>query len=138
MPLRPAMVFVPEEDYLYVAWMRQNSQLRLTAGDAAEIAFDGLPGQVFAAKVRNVLPVIAEGQVQPNGNLIAFTSSPPAGRVPVILDVTDPNFDQYRALMPGGAYGQVALYSEHFHHVAVMRKILLRMASWMNYIYPFH
>ena len=85
-----------------------------------------------------VLPVIAEGQVQPGGNLIGFTGSPPPGRVPVVLGVTDPEFAQYRDLMPGGAYGQAALYSEHLHHVAIMRKILLRMASWMNYIFPFH
>ncbi|HSC84742.1 MAG TPA: HlyD family secretion protein [Pseudomonas sp.] len=137
-PLRPAMIFVPQEDYSYVAWMRQNSQLRLTIGDEAEIAFDGLPGQVFSAKVKMVLPVIAEGQVQPGGSLIAFTGAPPAGRVPVILEVNDPKFDQYRDIMPGGAYGQAALYSKHFHHVAIMRKILLRMASWMNYLFPFH
>jgi multidrug resistance efflux pump len=138
MPLRPAMVFVPQEEYTYVAWMRQNSQLRLTEGDEAEIAFDGLPGQVFTAKVKQVLPVIAEGQVQPTGNLLGFTGSPPAGRVPVELKITDPRFDQYRDIMPGGSYGQAALYSEHFHHVAIMRKILLRMAAWMNYIFPFH
>lgn len=138
MPLRPAMVFVPLEDHSYVAWMRQNSQLRLTLGDEAEIAFDGIPGQVFAARVKMVMPVIAEGQVQPSGHLIGFTGSPPPGRVPVVLEVTDPAFEQYRGLMPGGAYGQAALYSEHFHHVAVMRKILLRMSAWMNYIFPFH
>ncbi|BBP83733.1 hemolysin D [Pseudomonas sp. Pc102] len=138
MPLRPAMVFVPLEDHAYIAWMRQNSQLRLSLGDEAEIAFDGIPGEVFAARVKMVMPVIAEGQVQPSGNLIGFTGSPPAGRVPVVLEVTDPDFEQYRSLMPGGAYGQAALYSEHFHHVAIMRKILLRMAAWMNYIFPFH
>ena len=59
--------------------MRQNSQLRLTLGDDAEIAFDGLPGQVFKARVKMVLPVIAEGQLQPSGNLMGFTGSPPAG-----------------------------------------------------------
>ncbi|MGE8498920.1 MAG: HlyD family secretion protein [Pseudomonas sp.] len=138
MPLRPAMVFVPHEDHSYVAWMRQNSQLRLTLGDEAEIAFDGIPGEVFTAKVKMVMPVIAEGQVQPSGNLIGFTGSPPPGRVPVVLEVTDPEFEQYRDIMPGGAYGQAALYSKHFHHVAIMRKILLRMSAWMNYIFPFH
>lgn len=138
MPLRPAMVFVPHEDYAYVAWMRQNSQLRLTMGDDAEIAFDGLPGKVFKARVKMVLPVIAEGQVQPSGNLLGFTGSPPPGRVPVVLEVIDPAFEPYRDLLPGGSYGQAALYTEHFHHVAVMRKILLRMSSWMNYFFPFH
>ncbi|MBD9513673.1 HlyD family secretion protein [Pseudomonas sp. PDM22] len=135
---RPSMVFVPSEDYFYVAWMRQNSQLRLEAGAAAEIAFDGLPGQVFQAKVRRVLPVIGEGQIQPGGNLVSFTGSPPPGRVPVVLDITDPAFEPYRAELPGGAFGQAAVYSEHAKELAVMRKILLRMSSWLNYIYPFH
>lgn len=135
---RPSMVFVPSEDYYYVAWMRQNSQLRLEAGSAAEVAFDGLPGQVFQAKVRRVMPVIGEGQVQPGGNLVSFTGSPPPGRVPVVLDITDPAFDQYRAELPGGSFGQAAVYSEHAEELAVMRKILLRMNSWLNYLYPFH
>ncbi|WP_044870457.1 biotin/lipoyl-binding protein [Pseudomonas sp. LFM046] len=138
MPLRPSMVFIPDEGHYFAAWMRQNSQLRLTPGDEAEVAFDGIPGQVFKGHVKQVLGVIGEGQVQPSGNLTSFSGSPPPGRVPVIIEITDPDFANYAALMPGGAYGQAALYSEHFHHVAIMRKILLRMAAWMNYIFPFH
>ncbi|UVE15978.1 HlyD family secretion protein [Pseudomonas sp. LS44] len=138
LPLRPSMVFIPDEGHYFVAWMRQNSQLRLTPDDEAEIAFDGIPGKVFKGEVKNVIAVIGEGQIQPSGTLMSYTGSPPPGRVPVIIEITDPNFAQYSKLMPGGSYGQAALYSKHFHHVAVMRKILLRMAAWMNYIFPFH
>ncbi|MFZ6049715.1 HlyD family secretion protein [Pseudomonas sp. CR3202] len=138
LPLRPSMVFIPDEGYYFAAWMRQNSQLRLSTGDEAEVAFDGIPGRVFQGKVKQVIGVIGEGQVQPSGTLISFTGSPPPGRVPVIIEITDPDYAQYAALMPGGSYGQAALYSKHFHHVAIMRKILLRMAAWMNYIFPFH
>ncbi|WP_044874371.1 biotin/lipoyl-binding protein [Pseudomonas sp. LFM046] len=138
LPLRPSMVFIPDEGHYFAAWMRQNSQLRLSTGDEAEVAFDGIPGRVFQGKVKQVIGVIGEGQVQPSGTLISFTGSPPPGRVPVIIEITDPDYAQYAALMPGGSYGQAALYSKHFHHVAIMRKILLRMAAWMNYIFPFH
>jgi len=138
LPLRPSMVFIPEEGHYFAAWMRQNSQLRLSVGDEAEVAFDGIPGQVFGGRVTSVIGVIAEGQVQPSGTLIGYTGSPPAGRVPVIIEITDPAYAQYSKLMPGGAYGQAAIYSQHFHHIAMMRKILLRMAAWMNYIFPFH
>lgn len=138
LPLRPSMVFVPDEGQYFVAWMRQNSQLRLTSGDEAEIAFDGIPGKVFSGKVKQVIGVIGEGQVQPSGTLLSYTGSPPAGRVPVFIEITDPDYAQYASLMPGGSYGQAALYSQHFHHVAIMRKILLRMAAWTNYIFPFH
>ncbi|NWL76977.1 HlyD family secretion protein [Pseudomonas taiwanensis] len=138
LPLRPSMVFIPDEGFYFIAWMRQNSQLRLSTGDEAEVAFDGIPGRVFKGEVKQVIPVIGEGQVQPSGTLISFTGSPPPGRVPVFIEITDPDYAQYAAVMPGGSYGQAALYSKHFHHVAIMRKILLRMAAWMNYIFPFH
>lgn len=138
LPLKPPMVFIPDEGQYFVAWMRQNSQLRLAPGDEAEVAFDGLPGQVFSGKVKQVIAVIGEGQVQPSSNLISYSSSPPPGRVPVFIEITDPAYEQYKNLMPGGSYGQAAIYTEHFHHVAIMRKVLLRMAAWMNYIFPFH
>ncbi|GLZ87626.1 hemolysin D [Metapseudomonas resinovorans] len=138
LPLRPSMVFIPDEGFYFIAWMRQNSQLRLSTGDEAEVAFDGIPGRVFKGEVKQVIPVIGEGQVQPSGTLISFTGSPPPGRVPVFIEITDPEYAQYAAVMPGGSYGQAALYSKHFRHVAIMRKILLRMAAWMNYIFPFH
>ncbi|MEG1038396.1 MAG: HlyD family secretion protein [Pseudomonas sp.] len=138
LPLRPSMVFIPQESYYFAAWMRQNSLLRLVAGDEAEVAFDGIPGKVFKGQVKSVITVIAEGQIQPSGNLIGFSGSPPPGRVPVIIEITDPDFVQYSAQMPGGAYGQAAVYSKHFEHIGMMRKILLRMAAWMNYIFPFH
>jgi len=33
---------------------------------------------------------------------------------------------------------QVAIYTDHFGHLAVLRKVLLRMTSWMHYIYLDH
>ena len=138
LPLRPSMVFIPQEGHYFAAWMRQNSLLRLSPGDEAEVAFDGIPGRVFKGRVKDVIAVIGEGQVQPSGTLLSYTGLPPPGRVPVIIEITDPDYAQYATLLPGGAYGQAALYSQHFHHVAIMRKILLRMAAWMNYLFPFH
>ncbi|MBK8970038.1 MAG: HlyD family secretion protein [Hahellaceae bacterium] len=138
MPLRPLMVFVPQESHHLVAWFRQNSLLRLVPGDEAEVTFDGIPGEVFSATVLSVAPVIAEGQLQASGNLITATGNQIPGRIPVIINITDEKFAAYANQVPGGAFGQAAVYSEHFHHVAVMRKILLRMAAWMNYLFPFH
>ena len=37
--------------------------------------------------------------------------------------------------LPDGIYAQVAVYSDHFTHVSVMRKVLLRMTSWVHYLY---
>jgi hypothetical protein len=29
----------------------------------------------------------------------------------------------------------VAIYTEHWHHLSMIRKILLRMRSWQNYVF---
>jgi hypothetical protein len=31
-----------------------------------------------------------------------------------------------------------AVYTEHWHHVAILRKARLRMSSWMNYVFLEH
>lgn len=138
LPLRPVMIFVSSEGHYLIGWFRQNSLLRIEQGSDAEVAFDGIPGTVFTGKVAQVLPVMAEGQVQPSGELISPASAPRPGRVPVMIEITDERYARYVDIMPGGGYAQAAVYSHHFHHVAIMRKILLRMASWMNYLFPFH
>ena len=88
--------------------------------------------------MKAMMPALSEGQIQPSGDIIRPTAAAFPGRIAVIIDITDPEFEQFRAIVPGGAYAQAAIYSEHFHHVAIMRKILLRMSAWMNYLFPFH
>jgi len=139
MPLRPAMVFVQQESFAYVGWYRQNSSMRLKKGFEAEIAFDALPGKVFTGEVVKVLPVIGEGEVQANGSMIRLgVASRIPGRIPVQIVITDPRFAELEQYVPGGSYGQSAIYSDSFTHVSIMRKIILRMSSWMSYFFPFH
>ncbi len=138
LPLRPVMVFVSGEGHYLVAWFRQNSLLRLEVGNEAEVAFDGIPGTVFSGEIQLVMPAMAEGQIQASGNLLNPYMAPRPGRIAVVINITDPRYKAYAARVPGGAYAQAAVYSEHFRHVAIMRKILLRMSAWMNYLFPFH
>jgi hypothetical protein len=34
-----------------------------------------------------------------------------------------------------GTTGNVAIYSHHMHHLGILRKVLLRMKSWMNFVF---
>jgi multidrug resistance efflux pump len=133
-PLRPAMVFVNTNkgDQDLGAAFQQNSLQRVKAGDEAEVAFDAVPGRVFKGKVRLVLDAIAAGQLQASGTLVDFGARTEGGRALAIIDVTD-DISDYQ--IPLGAAGQVAIYTEHWHHVSMIRKILLRMRSWQNYIF---
>ena len=101
-------------------------------GDEAEIAFDAVPGRVFKAKVRLVLDAIAAGQMQATGALVDFGARTEGGRALAIIDIED---DMSPYQIPLGAAAQVAIYTEHWHHVSLLRKILLRMRSWQNYIF---
>ena len=131
---RPVMVFVntDKRDQQLGAAFQQNSLQRVKAGDDAEVAFDAVPGRVFKGKVRNVLDAIATGQVQLTGTLVDFGERTEGGRALAVIDVTD---DMSGYQIPLGAAGQVAIYTEHWHHVSMIRKILLRMRSWQNYVF---
>lgn len=135
LPLRPVMVFIPEQKRQIIAQFRQNSLLRLEAGDEAEVVFTALPGQVFAGKLTRILPVVPGGTYQAQGTLQNLTLAPGSDGVLAVIELT-PNAEV--DALPDGIYAQVAIYSDHFSHVSVMRKVLLRMTSWMHYLYLDH
>ena len=135
LPLRPTLIFVHDEQSPLLAAFRQNSALRLREGYEAEIVYPSIPGRVFHGTVRGVLPNMAEGQMQATGNLIGTQAFVAVGRIPVMINIDD-DMSEYN--LPTGTRAQVAVYSDHFHHVAIMRRILLRMSSWQNYLYLDH
>ncbi|MDU3718712.1 MAG: HlyD family secretion protein [Klebsiella michiganensis] len=135
LPLRPVMVFIPQQKRLIVAQFRQNSLLRLEKGDDAEAVFNALPGQVFRGKLVSILPVVPGGTYQAQGTLQALTVTPGTDGVLATIELEP---DAAVDALPDGIYAQVAVYSDHFTHVSVMRKVLLRMTSWMHYLYLDH
>jgi len=133
-PFRPAMVFVndSQRDRVLVAAFQQNGLQRVRAGDEAEVLFKGIPGRVFKAKVRLVIDAIAAGQLQATGTLQDVGLAVPGDRALAELDVLD-DISGYQ--VPLGSAGEAAIYTEHFHELSLLRKILLRMRSWQNYVF---
>jgi len=133
-PLRPAMVFVNTNlrDSELGAGFHQNSLQRVHAGDEAEVAFDAVPGRVFPGKVRLVVDAIAPGQLQATGTLLDVETVTGSGRALAIIDLEG---DMSAYNLPLGAAAQVAIYTEHWHHLSLLRKILLRMRSWENFVF---
>jgi multidrug resistance efflux pump len=131
-PLRPVMVFVHTDDQQLAAGFQQNSLQRVRPGDEAEIAFDALPGQVFKGKVKYLIDAIATGQLQATGVLQDMGGDVPGGRAVAIIGVDD-DLSAYN--IPGGATAQIAVYTPFAHHFAIIRRILLRMRSWENYVF---
>lgn len=136
MPLRPVMVFVHAEEKVFVGAFAQNALQSIRVGNEAEIAFDGVPGRIFHGKVSQIAPALAEGQLAPQGDIIDFTRPVPAGAVPVVIKVTD---DLSGLQLPAGSAAQVTILTKHWHALSILRRILLRMKSWENYLFlPSH
>ena len=135
LPLAPVMTFVHTEETLYAAAFRQNSLQRLQPGYEAEFLFRALPGKVFKGEVVDVLPAIGESQFQARGALLGTEALRTSGRVFVTLKITDDLSDYH---LPMGTAVEVAVYSDQFTHVSIMRKVLIRMKSWQNYLYLDH
>jgi multidrug resistance efflux pump len=132
--LRTAMLFVNtgKGDQELGAAFEQNSLQRVDAGNDAEVAFDAVPGRVFRAKVLSVVDAIAAGQLATTPTLIEPETRTVSGRALAIIEVTD---DMHDYQIPLGSTAQVAIYTKHWHHLSLLRKILLRMRSWENYIF---
>lgn len=133
-PLRPVMVFIHtgERDQALTAAFQQNALQRVKAGDEAEVAFDAVPGRVFKGKIQEVVDAIATGQVQPTGLLVDVGARTVGGRALAVIQLEE-DISGYQ--IPLGAAAEVAVYTKHWEHVALLRRILLRMRSWQNYIF---
>ncbi|MBO4223771.1 HlyD family secretion protein [Bradyrhizobium neotropicale] len=133
-PFRPAMTFVndSQRDRVLVAAFQQNGLQRVRAGDEAEVLFKGIPGRVFKARVRLVIDAIAAGQLQATGTLQDVGLAVFGDRALAELDILE---DMSAYQVPLGSAGEAAIYSEHFHELSLLRKILLRMRSWQNYVF---
>jgi multidrug resistance efflux pump len=132
LPLRPVMTFVHTNDSMLVGAFQQNALQRVIPGDDAEIAFDAVPGRIFKGKSRAVIGAISQGQLQAGGVLIDPSQIKGEGRALAQIDIID---DISEFNIPLGSAAQVALITHHWHHLSVLRRILLRMISWRNFVY---
>jgi multidrug resistance efflux pump len=128
----PVMIFQHDEPPILVAAFLQNSTQRVEAGSEAEVILPAVPGRFFKAKVDAGGAYIPEGQLQPSGTLISAESITSEGRVIVRVKLEE---DVSRFHLVPGIIGHVAVYSHHMQQLGVVRKVLLRMRSWMNYVF---
>jgi multidrug resistance efflux pump len=132
LPLRPVMIFLHNEKPKFTAAFLQNSAQRIEEGSEAEFILPAVPGRFFKGKVAAVGAFIPQGQLQPSGNLIDPEQIKGEGRILVAIEPED-SISKY--LIVPGSTAQVAIYTHHMHHLAILRKVLLRMKSWTNYLF---
>jgi len=130
MPFNEVMTFVDNE-YQIFAFFGQNELHQVEPGDEAEITLDTYPGRIIKAHVDSVLWAQSQGQVDASGNLPKTSISAPPGRFPVKLVVAEKDHDVFLA---AGAAGAAAIYTEHIAPIHIIRKVLLRVESYLDYV----
>jgi multidrug resistance efflux pump len=130
MPFNEVMTFVDDE-YQIFALFGQNELHQVEPGNEVELTLDTYPGRVVKAHVDSIIWAQGQGELEASGDLPRTTFVPPPGRFPVKLVVGEHD----RALfLAAGARGSAAIYTEHLKLVHIIRKVLLRVASYLDYI----
>jgi multidrug resistance efflux pump len=127
----PVMTFV-ENDFQVLALFHQNELHQVAPGDEAEIALETYPGRIIKAKVDSIVWAQGQGQIPLSPNLPQTGPVPlPPGRFAVKLDIADPDKNLFLA---AGAVGHGAIYTQHGHHIHILRKVILRVGSMLNWL----
>lgn len=131
MPLSPAMSFV-EEEYQVIALYAQNELPLVEPGNHAEFTLHNYPGRVIKASVDSIVWAQGQGQVAQSGTLPQTGTFPQVpGRFPVKLLVADRDRELF---LPAGAAGAGAIYTEHAQAIHILRMVILRINSIMDYL----
>ena len=136
-PALPAMTFVDTSSATLIAGFGPEPVQNIKPGDPAEVIFPSIPGRTFQGKVVRMLPALAEGELNINRNMYSINRALPEGQIPVVIKLDKP----LKSLgLPLGVDAIAAVYGAHegfWSHVAIIRKVLLRMMSW-QYFLRFH
>jgi multidrug resistance efflux pump len=127
----PVMTFV-EDQFQVIALFNQNELHRVRPGDEAEIALQTYPGRIIKARVDSIVWAQGQGQVPMSATLPQTgAASLPPGRFAVRLNIAERDRDLFLA---AGAAGNGAIYTRQGHHIHIVRKVILRVGSYMNYL----
>jgi multidrug resistance efflux pump len=131
-PMAATMPFFDTSETVVGVQIHQIHTRFIEPGQEAELTFKEFPGQVFSAKVDLVLPAISQGQVAVSG---AAVTPGPISPAPFFVRLKLDN-PKIAAKLHAGAYGEAAIYTSSMQAAHVIRRVMLRMQAWINYLSP--
>jgi hypothetical protein len=105
-----------------VAIFHESALARTAIGNEVELAVDTLPGRVLKGSLREIVSAAQASAKTDSGE--------PSKEVLALIDL---QLSSYGAAF-AGARAQVAVYTRHWHYFGIVRRVLLRMHSWQNYL----
>ena len=126
----PVIAFVDTSSSYAIAVLGQNAIRHIRAGNSAEVALKLQPGRIFNATVEQVVQASAQ---QTATGLI---SAQPESGLPVGTMAVRLKFDAsiQPAQLPSGANGAAAIYTDSGRALRIIRKVVIRMFTWMNFL----
>lgn len=128
----PVMSFVEKSESMLAALVKQNALSFVQPGNEAELALDMYPGRIFKAEVKFVIWAGGQGQITPSGELPEFFNQQQRGLFAVRLKMIDAPPD---LRLPAGAGGAAAIYTDALKPLHMARRIMIRMQTWLNYLF---
>ena len=125
------MTFV-EDEFQVIALFQQNELHEVQPGDEAEIALETYPGRIIKASVDSIVWAQGQGQIPMSATLPQTGTAPlPPGRFAVRLQIAEKDRELFLA---AGAMGHGAIYTQHGHHIHILRKVIMRVGSYLNWL----
>jgi multidrug resistance efflux pump len=131
LPVMPAMNFVEDEQWI-LAIYHQNEVRKIKPGQEAEVAFEMYPGRIVKCRVDSIMWATAQGQlpigaVNPTGGVAPIPANSLAVRL--LADAKDKDL-----FLAAGAHGAGAVYTDSGHAIHILRKVLVRVNSKLNWL----
>ncbi|HVK51896.1 MAG TPA: HlyD family secretion protein [Pseudoxanthomonas sp.] len=131
LPLTPVMSFVEREQWI-MAMYSQNELGNVAPGNEAEIALKVYPNRIIKCRVDSVVWASGTGQLPISGMIPQSGTTPlPPGRIAVRLRPVGKDEHTFIAM---GAQGQGAIYTEHGKLIHIVRKVILRVGTKLDWL----
>jgi multidrug resistance efflux pump len=127
-----AVMSLVEADGQVVALYHQNELHQVKEGNEAEFTLRTVPGRVIKGTVDSVIWAHGQGQLPQSGTLpMTGVLTAPPGRYGVKFNIAEKDREVF---MAAGAAGAAAIYTEGFAPIHIIRKVILRVDSYTNYL----
>jgi multidrug resistance efflux pump len=126
--------FIVDNDRYLLASFTQQTLKYVKVGQPVEVALDIYPGQIFEAEVNSIWWANGEGQYLPSDVIPTFSPAAPnqpQGQFAVKIYPKNPSL----VGLPIGAQGEATIYTSG-GGFATLRKISIRIHTWLNWLYP--
>jgi multidrug resistance efflux pump len=131
MPFNPVMTLVEDEGQV-VALFSQNELHQVKPGNEAEFTLKTNPGRIIKATVDSVIWAQGAGQMPASGTLpMTGVLTAPPSPFSVKFDIAEKDRELFLA---SGAAGHAAIYTDNAHAIHILRKVILRVGAWTDYL----